>query len=92
MVNYVSKNVLIRIRMAYILPLCVDCIFVCVCMCVCVHVWLLPVEHMPVIDRSQCHGKAGPQGLVVHFNSYFQTAGNFLRIGNRGSTAIMFPH
>lgn len=43
---------------------------------------------MPVIDRSACHGKAGPQGLVVHFNSYFQTAGNFLGIGNRGLAVL----
>lgn len=44
-------------------------VFVCLC--------VVPVETMPVTDRSQCHGKTGPQGFVVHFNSYFQTAGNF---------------
>lgn len=66
-------------------------ITVLVTACVYLCVWLVPVEDMPIIDGSQCHGKAGPQGLVVHFNSYFQTVGNFLEIGNTGLSVVMFP-
>lgn len=70
------------------------CMHMGVCESVCVSAYararvvLVPVETMPVTDRSQCHGKAGPQGHVVHFNGYFQTAGKFLRIGNGGLAVL----
>lgn len=73
----------------HIRRVCSLCVLMTACVCMCM--WLVLVEDMPVIDGSQCHGKAGPQSLVVHFNSYFQTAGNFLEIGNRGLAVIMFP-